>query len=49
MYALGFAMLYALETLPAATGAWSLDHRIERRLPWWRIVAEPAAGRGTAS
>jgi nitrite reductase (NO-forming) len=43
MYALVFALLYSLETLPTATGAWSLDHRIERRLRWWRVVAEPGA------
>jgi nitrite reductase (NO-forming) len=41
MYALVFAVLYTLETLPTGTGAWSLDHRLERVLPWWRVVAEP--------
>jgi hypothetical protein len=41
MYALLFAVLYTLETLPTATGAWSLDRRIERIAPWWRILAEP--------
>jgi nitrite reductase (NO-forming) len=45
MYALVFVVLYGLETLPSATGAWSLDHRIERRLPWWRVVAEPGGRR----
>jgi nitrite reductase (NO-forming) len=45
MYALVFAILYALEGLPTMTGAWSLDHRIERRLPGWRLLAEPG-GRG---
>jgi nitrite reductase (NO-forming) len=43
MYALVFAVLYTLETLPTATGAWSLDHRIERLAPWWRTLAEPGA------
>jgi thiosulfate dehydrogenase (quinone) large subunit len=41
MYALVFAVLYTLEGLPTLTGVWSLDHRIERRYPQWRIVAEP--------
>lgn len=41
MYALVFAVLYALEGLPTLTGVWSLDHRIERRLPRWRLLAEP--------
>jgi nitrite reductase (NO-forming) len=41
MYALVFAVLYTLETLPTATGDWSLDRRIERVAPWWRILAEP--------
>jgi thiosulfate dehydrogenase [quinone] large subunit len=41
MYALVFAVLYALEGLPTLTGVWSLDHRIERRLPAWRLLAEP--------
>jgi len=43
MYAFVFVVLYSLETLPTATGAWSLDHRIERSAPWWRIVAEPGS------
>ena len=41
MYALVFAALYSLETLPTATGAWSLDRVIERALPAWRVIAEP--------
>ena len=41
MYALVFAILYSLEGLPTLTGVWSLDHRIERSVPWWRVVAEP--------
>lgn len=41
MYALVFAVLYTLEGLPTVTGVWSLDHRIERRAPGWRLVAEP--------
>jgi uncharacterized membrane protein YphA (DoxX/SURF4 family) len=41
MYALLFATLYTLETLPTATGAWSVDRRLERLFPWWRTVAEP--------
>jgi nitrite reductase (NO-forming) len=41
MYALIFATLYSLEMLPAATGAWALDHRIERKIRWWRTIAEP--------
>jgi uncharacterized membrane protein YphA (DoxX/SURF4 family) len=43
MYALVFGVLYALESLPTPTGAWSLDHRVERIVPWWRILAEPGA------
>jgi nitrite reductase (NO-forming) len=45
MYAFVFAVLYGLETLPTATGAWSLDHVIERRLPWWTRIAEPGGAR----
>ena len=45
MYALVFGVLYSLETLPTGTGAWSLDHVIERRLPSWRFVAEPGGRR----
>lgn len=41
MYVLVFAMLYSLETLPTATGAWSIDRLIERRMPSWRLIAEP--------
>ena len=41
MYALVFGVLYTLESLPTLTGAWSLDHRVERLAPWWRILAEP--------
>jgi len=41
MYALVFAVLYTLEGLPTLTGVWSVDHRIERRVPGWRVVAEP--------
>lgn len=41
MYALVFAVLYTLETLPTFTGAWSLDRLLERVAPWWRVVAEP--------
>jgi thiosulfate dehydrogenase [quinone] large subunit len=41
MYAFIFTVLYSLETLPTATGAWSLDRVVERRLPSWRHVAEP--------
>jgi uncharacterized membrane protein YphA (DoxX/SURF4 family) len=41
MYAFIFVVLYSLETLPTATGAWSLDRVIERRLPTWRVLAEP--------
>ena len=41
MYALVFVVLYSLETLPTATGAWSLDHIIERRLRAWTLIAEP--------
>jgi uncharacterized membrane protein YphA (DoxX/SURF4 family) len=43
MYAFIFIVLYSLETLPTATGAWSLDHVVERRLPAWRHLAEPGA------
>lgn len=43
MYALVFGALYTLETLPAMTGAWSLDRRLERRFPWWRVIGEPGA------
>jgi nitrite reductase (NO-forming) len=49
MYALVFGVLYALETLPTATGAWSVDHRIERAAPWWRVIAEPGGMRGARS
>ena len=45
MYALVFVVLYSLETLPTATGAWSLDHVIERALPAWRVIAEPGGRR----
>jgi thiosulfate dehydrogenase (quinone) large subunit len=45
MYALVFATLYSLETLPTATGAWSLDRVIERRLRSWRLIAEPGGRR----
>jgi nitrite reductase (NO-forming) len=48
MYALVFAVLYTLETLPALTGAWSLDHRVERLLPWWSVLAEPGGRRPAA-
>lgn len=41
MYALLFAVLLTLEGLPTVTGAWSLDHQIERHASWWRLVAEP--------
>jgi len=41
MYALVFGLLYTLEALPTATGAWSLDHRLEHTFRWWRTVAEP--------
>jgi nitrite reductase (NO-forming) len=41
MYVFVFAALYSLETLPAATGAWTLDRRIERRIKWWYKIAEP--------
>jgi uncharacterized membrane protein YphA (DoxX/SURF4 family) len=41
MYALVFGVLYTLESLPTLTGAWSLDHKVERVAPWWRILAEP--------
>jgi len=41
MYALVFGVLYTLESLPTLTGAWSLDHKVERLAPWWRILAEP--------
>ena len=41
MYALVFAALYSLETLPAATGAWTLDRRLEQRISWWHKLAEP--------
>jgi uncharacterized membrane protein YphA (DoxX/SURF4 family) len=46
MYVFLFAALYSLETLPAATGAWTLDRRIERRVAWWHKLAEPG-GVGT--
>jgi hypothetical protein len=39
--ALIFATLYSLEMLPAATGAWALDHWIERKIRWWHTIAEP--------
>lgn len=48
MYTLVFVVLYSLETLPTATGAWSLDHRIERAAPWWRVLAEPGGRRSAA-
>jgi len=41
MYLFVFVILYSLETLPAATSAWTLDRRIERRIGWWRTLAEP--------
>jgi hypothetical protein len=41
VYVVVFAALYSLETLPAATGAWTLDRRVERSVGWWRRVAEP--------
>jgi thiosulfate dehydrogenase (quinone) large subunit len=41
MYALIFAALYGLETLPAATGAWTVDRLIERKIRWWHTIAEP--------
>jgi thiosulfate dehydrogenase (quinone) large subunit len=41
MYALVFVTLYSLETLPAATGAWTLDRRLEHRIGWWHKLAEP--------
>jgi nitrite reductase (NO-forming) len=41
MYTLVFAILYSLETLPAATGAWTLDRQIERKVGWWHTIAEP--------
>jgi len=43
MYVFVFAALYSLETLPAATGAWTVDRLIERRIGWWRTLAEPGA------
>ena len=43
MYVLIFAALYSLEMLPTATGAWTVDRLIERRIPWWRGFAEPGA------
>jgi thiosulfate dehydrogenase (quinone) large subunit len=45
MYAVVFAALYSLETLPASTRSWSLDRIIERVLPSWRLIAEPGARR----
>ena len=39
VYVLVFAALYSLETLTSNT--WSLDRRIERRVSWWRAIAEP--------
>jgi thiosulfate dehydrogenase (quinone) large subunit len=41
MYTFLFLALYSLETLPAATGAWTLDRRLERRITWWHKLAEP--------
>ena len=41
MYVFVFLILYSLETLPAATGAWTLDRRVEPRIHWWRKLAEP--------
>jgi len=41
MYVFVVVALYSLETLPAATGAWSVDRLIERRIGWWRTLAEP--------
>ena len=49
MYAFVFLALYSLETLPAATHAWSLDAVLERRARWWRVFAEPGGGRGPAA
>jgi len=43
MYVFVFAALYSLETLPAATGSWTVDRLIERRISWWRALAEPGA------
>jgi nitrite reductase (NO-forming) len=46
IYAVVFAALYGLETL--SPGAWALDRWLERRLPWWALIAEPG-GRQVAS
>jgi uncharacterized membrane protein YphA (DoxX/SURF4 family) len=49
MYAFVFLALYSVETLPAATHIWALDRMIERRIRWWRMLAEPGGGRGLAA
>ena len=49
MYAFIFVALYGLETLPTATGAWSLDRVLARRLPAWRLLAEPGPRSAQAS
>jgi len=40
IYAVVFAALYGLETL-ASPSSWSVDSALERRIPWWHMVAEP--------
>ncbi len=48
IYAIVFAALYGLESV-AGSPAWAIDSVIERRVPWWKRLAEPARsspGRG---
>lgn len=47
VYALIFVVLYSLETLPAATAAFTVDRRIEQKIRWWHLVAEPGTGRAS--
>jgi uncharacterized membrane protein YphA (DoxX/SURF4 family) len=41
IYALVFAALYGLDSAVTAKPAWTVDEAIEKRLSWWRPVAEP--------
>jgi uncharacterized membrane protein YphA (DoxX/SURF4 family) len=41
IYALVFAALYGLDSALAAKPAWTVDTAIERRVSWWRPIAEP--------
>ena len=41
VYAVVFLALYGLEQL-AGEAKYSVDDAIERKLPWWKIIAEPS-------